>query len=315
MELASPLRRSRAPHEERTNEDRDPRRRDARLRVRDFHEVLTDDIAAGAGIGKATLYRYFGTKEDLYFATLLQGFDELDSAIAASDPDGTARARLQHVAREVLRVFWNRPCFYTLMHASELRLRARERLLDAAPRAFSLRVSRRSSTTGVAAGALRPLDVPARGRVLHGSRAGRLLFRRALGHARASLTEEIPPSLARRAGRMTPPLPRAPLPPSGARSCGARAPRRTRRSRPKRAGRRRRDAMPPAPTPAPPPPGDLTHGALTGPDDLTLRGHRRRAREQPRSRARAGSSRRPPPRTWAAAARRTTRPSRRTSPA
>ncbi len=51
---------------------------------KDFHEVLTDEIAATAGVGKATLYRYFRTKEDLYFATLMRGFDELDAAIAAS---------------------------------------------------------------------------------------------------------------------------------------------------------------------------------------------------------------------------------------
>lgn len=39
---------------------------------REFDEVTTDDIAAGAGVGKGTLYRYFPTKEDLYAATLLR---------------------------------------------------------------------------------------------------------------------------------------------------------------------------------------------------------------------------------------------------
>src|SRR5512141_1712894 len=76
--------------------------------AKDFHQVLTYDIAATAGIGKATLFRYFKTKEDLYFETLLSGFDELDAAIGAAGPGGDARARLEHVAQEVLRVFWNR---------------------------------------------------------------------------------------------------------------------------------------------------------------------------------------------------------------
>ncbi len=125
---------------------------------RDFHQVLTDDIAATAGIGKATLYRYFKTKEDLYFATLLGGFDELDAAMTAGAA-GTPRTRLQHVAQEVLRVFWNRPSFYTLMHRNELRFRARERLLERRRRRVLLAV-REILADGVAGGELRPLDVP-----------------------------------------------------------------------------------------------------------------------------------------------------------
>lgn len=125
----------------------------------DFHQVLTDDIAATAGIGKATLYRYFATKEDLYFATLLAGFDELDAAMATAGPGGTARARLRHVAQEVLRVFWNRPSFYTLMHRNELRFRARERLLERRRRRVLLAV-RGILEDGAATGELRPLDVP-----------------------------------------------------------------------------------------------------------------------------------------------------------
>jgi hypothetical protein len=50
------------------------------------------------------------------------GFDELDATIA-DDPGGSARERLLHVAQEVLRVFWNRPFFYTLVHRNELRFR------------------------------------------------------------------------------------------------------------------------------------------------------------------------------------------------
>ena len=126
---------------------------------KDFHQVLTDDIAATAGIGKATLYRYFKTKEDLYFETLLSGFDELDAAIAAGSPGGSARARLQHLAQEILRVFWNRPCFYTLMHRNELRFRARERLLERRRRRVIVAV-RHILEDGVAAGELRALDVP-----------------------------------------------------------------------------------------------------------------------------------------------------------
>jgi AcrR family transcriptional regulator len=43
---------------------------------RDFHQVLMDDVAARAGVGKGTLYRYFPTKEELFLAMVLRGLDE-----------------------------------------------------------------------------------------------------------------------------------------------------------------------------------------------------------------------------------------------
>ena len=48
---------------------------------RPFHEVLIDDIAADAGIGKGTIYRYFETKDDLYFNAVLHVLDTLKAAL------------------------------------------------------------------------------------------------------------------------------------------------------------------------------------------------------------------------------------------
>ena len=42
-----------------------------------FHEVLMDDIAIGAGVGKGTIYRYFKNKEELYAALLKEASTEL----------------------------------------------------------------------------------------------------------------------------------------------------------------------------------------------------------------------------------------------
>ena len=44
---------------------------------KDFHHVLMDEVAAGAGVGKGTLYRYFPAKEDLYLAAIFAGWERL----------------------------------------------------------------------------------------------------------------------------------------------------------------------------------------------------------------------------------------------
>ena len=144
---------------------------------RDFHEVLTDEIAAGAGIGKATLYRYFGTKEDLYFATIIQGFDELDAALGNPVRLASARDRLSRVAREILRIFGKRPSFYRLLHESELRLRERERLLMR-HRARLLRVIKAILDDGIVAGELRATDSRLRAEFFMGIVRAALLYRR-----------------------------------------------------------------------------------------------------------------------------------------
>jgi len=44
---------------------------------RGFQKTLMDDIAGQAGIGKGTIYRYFSSKDDLYFSILEQAVDDL----------------------------------------------------------------------------------------------------------------------------------------------------------------------------------------------------------------------------------------------
>ena len=53
---------------------------------KDFHHVLIDEIAEVGGIGKGTVYRYFRTKEDLYYATILRGLDRLHTLLSAALP-------------------------------------------------------------------------------------------------------------------------------------------------------------------------------------------------------------------------------------
>ena len=76
---------------------------------RPFHEVLIDDIASDAGIGKGTIYRYFETKDDLYFNAVLHVLDTLTTALDAALSDGMSAARrLEVIATVILAHFWNR---------------------------------------------------------------------------------------------------------------------------------------------------------------------------------------------------------------
>ena len=85
---------------------------DAASRVfasRPFHEVLIDTIAADAGIGKGTIYRYFETKEELYFATVLHVVEALARELETrARAEASAVKRLEAIATLILNRFWER---------------------------------------------------------------------------------------------------------------------------------------------------------------------------------------------------------------
>ena len=84
---------------------------------REFDEVLTDEIAAGAGVGKGTLYRHFPTKEELYGAALLRVFDELDAGLGPPRPaDEGSTVRLAGICREMVRTLWARHSLFHAVH-------------------------------------------------------------------------------------------------------------------------------------------------------------------------------------------------------
>jgi AcrR family transcriptional regulator len=93
---------------------------------KDFHEVLIDEIAEVGGIGKGTVYRYFRTKEDLYFAVILRGLDRLDGVLSAALPqEASPVRRLERIAREILSFFWHQRSLLMLLYRDEKSLRAR----------------------------------------------------------------------------------------------------------------------------------------------------------------------------------------------
>jgi AcrR family transcriptional regulator len=83
---------------------------DAASRVfasRPFHSVLIDSIASDAGIGKGTIYRYFETKEELYFATVLHVIEGLAAELETrTRGEASGTRRLEAIAVLILDRYW-----------------------------------------------------------------------------------------------------------------------------------------------------------------------------------------------------------------
>jgi len=88
--------------------------------TKDFHQVLMDEVAEHAQVGKGTLYRYFPTKEDLYFVTIFEGWDRLREELEdALEAQGSLEVVLSNATRQILTYFWNRHQLVTLVHRLE----------------------------------------------------------------------------------------------------------------------------------------------------------------------------------------------------
>jgi len=88
--------------------------------TKDFHQVLMDEVAELAQVGKGTLYRYFPTKEDLYFVTIFEGWDRLREELEeALEAQGSLEVVLGNATRQILTYFWDRHQLVTLVHRLE----------------------------------------------------------------------------------------------------------------------------------------------------------------------------------------------------
>src|SRR5437870_11526186 len=85
-----------------------------------YHQVRMEDIAAEAGVGKGTLYRYFRDKEELYLALLARAstqiLQRLEETIAHA---AGARARLRAVVAGIVTFFDEQPHFLDLIQRAE----------------------------------------------------------------------------------------------------------------------------------------------------------------------------------------------------
>ena len=81
-----------------------------------FEQVLTDEVALHAGVGKGSVYRQFGSKEQLYAATVIEGFKHLCNQIEAALGDAQSdQGRLTTIVRHAMTYFWDRRQFFVLL--------------------------------------------------------------------------------------------------------------------------------------------------------------------------------------------------------
>jgi TetR/AcrR family fatty acid metabolism transcriptional regulator len=141
-----------------------------------FHGVLIDEIASDAGIGKGTIYRYFETKDDLYFATTLHVLDRLAKVLSeALAQERSAAKRLERIALESLRFYWDRRFLFPFLEADGLPGR-REELLKR--REAILRFAQETILSGIERRELRGIDARIGAELFLGLVRSANLFRR-----------------------------------------------------------------------------------------------------------------------------------------
>jgi AcrR family transcriptional regulator len=135
----------------------------------DFHKVRTDDIAAAAGVGKGTLFRYFASKEDLFIATMTYSVEvasaEIDRALAGIYGP---QERLETACRQLVDFYQKNECLFHLLH-SDKALADHPRHCDFHARQNLLREKvAQIIRDGQASGCFRKLDAVVAGRLLFG---------------------------------------------------------------------------------------------------------------------------------------------------
>jgi AcrR family transcriptional regulator len=90
---------------------------------RRFHEVTLDEIAQAARVGKGTIYRFFSSKDDLFFQTATSGFDELCGVIEKSVcRQKDFAGQLLGACEEITQFFYRRRQMFRMMQMEEGRV-------------------------------------------------------------------------------------------------------------------------------------------------------------------------------------------------
>jgi AcrR family transcriptional regulator len=90
---------------------------------RRIHEITMDDVAASAGVGKGTIYRYFRDKDDLFLQIVNSGFDELCELVEREGRGQPGFDRqLLEVCRHVTGFFERRRQLFAMMQSEDTRM-------------------------------------------------------------------------------------------------------------------------------------------------------------------------------------------------
>ena len=81
-----------------------------------FDEVLMDDIAHQAGVGKGTIYTYFADKEELYFAVVFEGIRRLNEQLQRkANRQQNPEEELRRIVHAIVSFFSQNRFFFRLM--------------------------------------------------------------------------------------------------------------------------------------------------------------------------------------------------------
>ena len=90
---------------------------------RAVHEITLDEVARAASVGKGTIYLHFENKEDLFFQTLMTGFDDLCGILSRKVPDSAPFDRqLISACDEISGFLAKRRQLFRLMQTEDARM-------------------------------------------------------------------------------------------------------------------------------------------------------------------------------------------------
>ena len=110
---------------------RTPKQQDRAARILDsarrafaenpFDEVLMEDMARQASVGKGTIYRYFPDKESLYFAVIFQGIEELKEQIRSvfTTQSHLVEVKIRNLIGTLIAFFQQNRFFFRLMNLED----------------------------------------------------------------------------------------------------------------------------------------------------------------------------------------------------
>jgi AcrR family transcriptional regulator len=125
-----------------------------------YDAVQMADVARAAGVGKPTLYRYFGSKEELFVEVFSDALEELRRRVEdAVAHDLTPPASLALIIRTLVEVLAPQTETLRLVSGDHPGLAQRWRQLFRSRRQPVLDALRRVLERGVASGDFRPLDL------------------------------------------------------------------------------------------------------------------------------------------------------------